>query len=111
MPPEGAALSSVRFRMKTQLFTPNCTEQAVGFDAAMNLTDMKVHMGMCETQICTEFSYRLRILNLRLLDTEFKYALEEEILWSVLPYLLINSQKHARLKLLLIMTVEVNCIL
>jgi len=70
---------------------------------------MLIERGMSETQICTEFNYRSRILNLRLLDTEFKNALEEEVLLSVLPSYLLNSQKRARVKLWLIKLVGGNC--
>jgi len=65
-------------------------------------------MRMSETQVCTEFNYRLHILNLSLLDTEFKYALDEEVLLSVFPSYLLNSQKHATVKLWLINLAEGN---
>ena len=65
-------------------------------------------MGMSETQVCTEFNYRLHILNLSLLDTEFKYALGEEVSLPVFPSYLLNSQKHATVKLWLIMIAEGN---
>jgi hypothetical protein len=55
---------------------------------------------MSETQICTEFNYRLHTLNLRVLDTEFKYALEEEVLLFVFPSYLLNSHKHATVKIM-----------
>lgn len=66
-------------------------------------------MGMAETQICTEFSCRLRIRNWRLLDTAFKYVLEEEVMLSVLRSYVLSSQKHATVKLLLIKIMGGNC--
>ena len=71
----------------------------------MNVTDRE----MSDTQICTEFNYRLGILNFCLLDTEFKYELEDEVALPVFPPYVLNSQKHATVKLWLIMIVEGNC--
>jgi hypothetical protein len=68
-------------------------------------------MRISETQICTEFNYTLHTLNLRVLDTEFKYALDEEVLLFVFPSYLLNSQKHATVNLWSIKLAESNCIL